>query len=798
MKRRIKSQIRPACGIWFISILSYAAWGSVVAPTPHATRPTALAETNIAPIAATDLAAQAESTLASLRAMETESTSDPGIKTIEQELPGATEEVAARSEENARILANNTSLELFGRLETSWLGLNQEFLEWQRSVNRHATQLQDQLRHLESLAQSWQLTQESQTGGTLPKDLLNRVTSVRTEISAAHEQVSLAFAATLTLQNQLTEQETRVRDSLAAIEQARRQAMRHLFVRDGPPLWSFELRTNTPQNITIQSQSSLARQWTELRSAFGRKAERFFAQALLCCVLAYLLARAHRKLSILGLTDDALEPIARKLGAPVSAALLLCLAASPWIYSDAPRMLWSILGIAAVIPALTILRRLLTRNWSGTVKFLACLYLVDQLRTVAASQHTLWRFLFTLELVAALLYTLVLLSKGREWLWRESARRAKLVRTGLRICAALLFFAITANGLGYERLSSIVGNTVFSAAYLGVLLFAGVELGEAIMAVVLHLRPFSHLKSVQSHSALILGWCGRSLRWVAIGLWLLFLLDQLALRQPLLVAGNNALHARFAIGTLKFTVGHLLLFAFVLWGAYFASRMLQFVLEKELYPRVRMAPGLNYSISRTVHYAVLLIGFLVALALLGFNLTKLTILAGAFGVGLGFGMQNIVSNFVSGIILLFERPVKVGDVIQFDGAEGVVKRIGMRASVVRASNGSEVIVPNAKLISDPVTNWTFSQRRRLVSMPIAVASDIEPKRVMDILRRVAGGHPSIAKDGPVQTLLTSLNNGTASYELRAWTDQSDNWEQVRSDLLILVKASLATEKIAMR
>jgi len=161
-------------------------------------------------------------------------------------------------------------------------------------------------------------------------------------------------------------------------------------------------------------------------------------------------------------------------------------------------------------------------------------------------------------------------------------------------------------------------------------------------------------------------------------------------------------------------------------------------------------------------------------------------------------MQNIVNNFVSGIILLFERPVKVGDVIQLENAEGVVKRIGIRASVVRSSNGSEIIVPNAKLISDPVTNWTFSQRRRLISLRVAVASEIEPRKVMDVLRRVAGGHPVVAKDGPVQALLTNLSDGTANYELRAWTDQSENWEQVRSDLLILMKASLATEGIALR
>ena len=111
-----------------------------------------------------------------------------------------------------------------------------------------------------------------------------------------------------------------------------------------------------------------------------------------------------------------------------------------------------------------------------------------------------------------------------------------------------------------------------------------------------------------------------------------------------------------------------------------------------------------------LHYVILLVGFFVALGALGIDLTKVTILAGAFSVGIGFGLQNVINNFVSGLILLFERPIKVGDVIEVGGNLGEVSRIGIRASVIRTADGSEVIVPNGSLISSQVTNWTFSDR----------------------------------------------------------------------------------------
>jgi small-conductance mechanosensitive channel len=129
---------------------------------------------------------------------------------------------------------------------------------------------------------------------------------------------------------------------------------------------------------------------------------------------------------------------------------------------------------------------------------------------------------------------------------------------------------------------------------------------------------------------------------------------------------------------------------------------------------------LNYAISTMLHYVILLVGFFMALGALGIDLTKITIVAGAFSVGVGFGLQTIFNNFVSGIILLFERPIKIGDIIEVAGTAGEVQPIGIRASVIRTAEGSEIIVPNGMLISSQVTNWTFTDRRRAVEVSVAV------------------------------------------------------------------------------
>ena len=180
---------------------------------------------------------------------------------------------------------------------------------------------------------------------------------------------------------------------------------------------------------------------------------------------------------------------------------------------------------------------------------------------------------------------------------------------------------------------------------------------------------------------------------------------------------------------------------------------------------------------------------------LGIDLTKLTILVGAFTVGIGFGLQNVINNFVSGLILLFERPIKVGDVIDAGGNVGEVTRIGIRASVIRTADGSEIIVPNGALISSQVTNWTLSDRTRAVEVTVNVAGGVDPERVIELLKSTATAHPGVAKEPSPQVYVTSFSAGAVTFQLRAWTDRLEDWAQLRSDLSVAVKEALAHEEI---
>jgi potassium-dependent mechanosensitive channel len=271
----------------------------------------------------------------------------------------------------------------------------------------------------------------------------------------------------------------------------------------------------------------------------------------------------------------------------------------------------------------------------------------------------------------------------------------------------------------------------------------------------------------------------------------------LGLLNPALAKIGDLLNAKVGMGSLELSLGRLLAFAITAWAAFLVSKFLRFLLEEDVYHRFRLERGLPYAISTMLHYSILLVGFVVALGALGIDLTKITILAGAFSVGVGFGLQNVINNFVSGLILLFERPIKIGDVIEIEGTVGEVRRIGIRACVIRTGQGSEIIVPNGALISNQVTNWTFSDRARAIEVSVNVLPGANSQRVVELLRTTATSEPGVASEPAPQVYVVNFSAGAVTFQLRAWTDRYQDWARVRSDLAVAVNSALVEERIAI-
>jgi small-conductance mechanosensitive channel len=177
---------------------------------------------------------------------------------------------------------------------------------------------------------------------------------------------------------------------------------------------------------------------------------------------------------------------------------------------------------------------------------------------------------------------------------------------------------------------------------------------------------------------------------------------------------------------------------------------------------------------------------------------RLTVLIGAFGVGIGFGLQNVINNFVSGLILLFERPIQIGDAIEVDGVTGTVYRIGIRASVVRTFEGADVTIPNGNLLSQRLVNWTMSDRHRRIEITFSVPYGTDPDSVFDALREAAAENAHILAEPSPQPLFTGFNEKLLDFSLRAWVADNDQWVRARSDLVRAIQRRLSKRGIEVK
>lgn len=200
----------------------------------------------------------------------------------------------------------------------------------------------------------------------------------------------------------------------------------------------------------------------------------------------------------------------------------------------------------------------------------------------------------------------------------------------------------------------------------------------------------------------------------------------------------------------------------------FSGKLRSWIVEL-LLTRTRMETGARQAVGSIIRYMVIAIGFAIILQTAGIDLTALNVLAGAVGIGIGFGLQNIVNNFISGLIILFERPIKVGDRIEVDNIEGDVVHISGRSTEVVTNDNISIIVPNSKFITENVINWSHLDRKVRFRIPVTVAYGSDVQLVDRLLLEVAAENPHVLKEPAPGVRLMAFGDNGLCFELRVWS-----------------------------
>lgn len=221
---------------------------------------------------------------------------------------------------------------------------------------------------------------------------------------------------------------------------------------------------------------------------------------------------------------------------------------------------------------------------------------------------------------------------------------------------------------------------------------------------------------------------------------------------------------------------------FILLGTAVFSRLLIRFLRRTLFVRAHVGVGVQESISRVLHYLVMVLGTFIALEHVGIDLTALAAVSAVLMVGIGFGLQNIASNFISGLILLFERPIQVGDFVEVKGALGTVTGINARSTTVETQDNITIIVPNSNFISESVTNWSYRDSRTRIHVPVHVAYGTDADRVEQILLEVSREHPEVLAEPIPRVQLREFGDYALQFELLVWIDRPPRQFFITSDL----------------
>lgn len=352
----------------------------------------------------------------------------------------------------------------------------------------------------------------------------------------------------------------------------------------------------------------------------------------------------------------------------------------------------------------------------------------------------------------------------------------------LRLSTLIFLVVVISEMGGYSALASHVLEASLKTTFIILLGWMFMYLVEgglqmAVRSTVLQKIPRlrTHEDAAVSRLTLLTGLAVFSL--VTVGLLVIWRIYQSPFE-----AMEGLLSVGFSIGSSRITFGVVIVAATIFYASFLVSWVIQGVLLEQVFLRRSVQTGVQVSIAKLVHYALICVGFLVALGLLGLNFTNIAILGGALGVGIGFGLQTIVNNFVCGLILLFERPIRVGDYIEIGGLWAEIKRIGLRSTIVETFDRADIVIPNSDLITNQVTNWTRSNRVIRLRIPVGVAYGSDVSVVMKILLEAAQDNPSVLSTPKPQVLFLGFGESSLDFEVRAHLAEVDNIFIVRSEI----------------
>jgi len=758
-------------------------------PTSPETVPESGSPAGAAEPSVSEIARRIDRAAVLLREIAAAATPDPRIARIAADLENAEAEIVALDRDLVTVDVGRLSRRDVRDLRQEWVREQDRIDGWVADLSQRSDGLEAREQSLRSLAESW-ADAVRDPGRDLPGPLRARGATVLADLGRAADKIRARQDAVVGLLARAGDARVAVEEALARIDASRRDVGRKLLERNEPPIWALGADLGERPSAFGQIRSAIAHSAATLERFVSERTGALLAFLVLFLVLIAVLALLRRGRDRAGPEGGGDVDAARILGRPVAAAALIALVAMLWSNPDAPGAFFDVVLLGLLAPLLRLLPRIVYRDFRAPLFGLAALWIVERLGQLLTESSVVDRLLQLFVSTAALAGLALTLRSGGRLRARLTGRWGALARLVARLWLAGLAIAIAANVLGAVALAEVLAAASLNGLYLALVLFAAALTLDGLAHLALASAPARSLRFVRDRTARVEEAVGRFFRIAAAALWGYAVLAMLRVWDPLRSWSAGVLAHEMAFGSFRVTVGNLVAFAVAVAVSVLVSRFVRFVLEEDILARVDLPRGVPQTVSMLVHYGVLTLGLLIGLAAAGIEVTQFAIVLGALGVGIGFGLQTVVNNFISGLILIFERPIKLGDIVEIGTVTGEVKNIGIRASTIRTYEGAEVVVPNGNLLSSEMTNWTLSDRQRRIEIPVGVAYGSDPARVQALLHEVVDGRSDVLRTPAPQVLFQGFGDSSLDFTVRFWTADFDRWFVLRSETAIAIHAAL--------
>ncbi|MCF6270678.1 MAG: mechanosensitive ion channel [Melioribacteraceae bacterium] len=741
------------------------------------------------PIAVIEIPQKIEEVSAFLKKINAVEIPATEIEKLKENFTTYLEEIEQLRKESTKEIFDNSTTKKLKDFNLKWNSHLVNIGDFKKQLQEASERLAHKREQLKRVLEYWELTHSNAKKEKAPKQLMQRLRDLKKEVEKTDKALFGILNKVLAIRDKVSIEEVATNETLNLIKIQIEENRSLIFTFDSQPIWialtdSTDTTTfaHSLNSSTTRVISALVEFWDMYSEEFPYYIGFYFFVLL---IILYLKRFGNKNVDQKTVKVDKYS--IRILNKPFSIAILITIYFHLAFFPLAPSVIAELARILLVLPILFLFPTFISSTSRGPLYFITSIYLLQQIIELTIGSSIYLR-VFTILLTALMITALY---------WFLKIDTSKIIAKRKKIIAALhvtsklliviLFISLFGNILGNTALSTLIFSGVMRTIYASIFLITSLQVAYTLLTILLETKAAKISYIVKRKRSELKSTLFSLVKVIAIFFWGKMFLMNFEIYDSISELFITIFTTPLELGSFSITTSSIALFFISIWLSTKFSKVTRFFFENEIFARVTLPCGVPAAISLMMNYTILTLGFLFALSVVGFDIEKFAIVAGALGVGIGFGLQSIVNNFISGLILLFERPIQVGDTISLtNNLLGTVKRIGIRASIVQTFDGSEVIVPNADLISGQVTNWTLSDSRRRIEIKIGVHFDADPDEVMNILNKALEDREDVLKEPKPYSLYKGYVESTQNFDLRFWTANNDNWIFIRSEILLKI------------